>query len=156
HRERGLHAGEKQDHANEPGRDVDLVEHVGLVGWDDRHAEHLAEAGGENEEPEQRPHQRRDETFALVEEAQPFADQDALQAAEIAPDAEGRHVQRLRGICCRLGSGRAHAASSAAAVARLGLSFEKASPMFFVSVERTISATPALATRLPSTSTTAW
>ncbi len=65
---------------HEARRDVDLVEHIGLVGRDDRHAEHLAEAGRKDEQPQQRPDQRRDEPFALVEKAQAFADQDALQA----------------------------------------------------------------------------
>ena len=77
-----------------PGRDVDLVEDIGLVGRDDRDAEHLAKAGGEDEQPEQRPDQRGDEALALVQEAQPFAHQDALEADEIVGDGRRRGASR--------------------------------------------------------------
>jgi hypothetical protein len=45
---------------------------------DDRHAERLAEAGGENKQPNERAHQRRHEAFALMQIAQHLAPDDAL------------------------------------------------------------------------------
>src|SRR6202008_2820962 len=65
------------------GRDIDLVEDVGFVWRYDGDAEHLAEADGEDEQPHQRPHQRRNKAFALVEEAQGFAPYNAVQAGEV-------------------------------------------------------------------------
>src|SRR6202012_895443 len=83
HRERGLHAVEKLDHRHQPRRDIDLIGDVGLVGRDDRDAEHLAEAGCEDEEPHQWAHQRRYETLALMQEAQGLAPHDAVEADDI-------------------------------------------------------------------------
>ena len=83
HRQRRLHAVEKLDHRDQPGRDIDLVKNVGLVGRNDRDAENLPEAGGKNKQPDQRPHQRGDEAFALMDEAQGFAPDDALHADQI-------------------------------------------------------------------------
>ena len=83
HRERGLHAVEELDHRHQSRRDIDLVEDVGFVGRDDGDAQHLAESGGEDEEPDQRPHQRGDEAFALMQEAQRLAPHDAVEAGGI-------------------------------------------------------------------------
>ena len=77
-----------------PGRDVDLVEDIGLVRRDDRDAEDLAEAGGEDEQPYQRSDQRRDEALALVQESQRLAPGDAVQADEILAEREARVVGR--------------------------------------------------------------
>jgi hypothetical protein len=46
------HAVEQLDHHGEPRHDVDLVEHVGLVGRRDRQAQRVAKAGGEDEQPD--------------------------------------------------------------------------------------------------------
>ena len=83
HRQRGLHAVEQLDHRHQSRRDIDLVEDVGLVGRDDGDAEHLAESGGEDEQPHQRPHQRRDKTLALMQEAQRLAPHDAVEAGDV-------------------------------------------------------------------------
>src|SRR6185369_9723501 len=64
---------------------------------DDGEAEHLTEAGGEDEQPHQRPHQCGDEAFALMQEAKRLAPHDAVQAGEIfakreaAPDRPYGH-----------------------------------------------------------------
>ena len=65
-----------------PG-DENLVEHVGLVGRDDRDAEHLAKARGEDEKPHERAHERRQEPLALVQVAQHLAPDDAAEAREV-------------------------------------------------------------------------
>ena len=82
HRQRALHAAEQQDHPAQAGRDVDLVEDVGDVGRLVGDAQHRAEAGGEDEQPDQRPDQGGEEPPALVQEAQELAPQDALEAQE--------------------------------------------------------------------------
>ena len=71
-----------------PGRDVDLVEDVGLVWRDDRDAEDLAEAGGEDEQPDQRAHQGGDEALALMHEAQCLPPGDAAQADQVLAERE--------------------------------------------------------------------
>ncbi len=88
HGERGLHAVEITDHRHQAGRDEDLIQHVGLVWRNDRYAEDLAEASGENEQPDQRPYQGRDEAFTLVQEAQRLAPGDAVQANEVLAGRE--------------------------------------------------------------------
>ena len=108
HRERRLHAVEKLDHRDKARHDIDLIEHIGLVRRDDRHAEDLAESGGENEQPYQRADERRHEALALMQEAQAFAPDDALGADEVlaqgearAPDifvGKGGHGLRLSGV----------------------------------------------------------
>ena len=97
HRQRGLHAVEQLDHRHQSGRDIDLVQDIGLVRRNDRHAEDLAEAGGEDEQPHQRPHQRRDEALALMQEAQRLAPGDAAQADEILAEPEARASVAARG-----------------------------------------------------------
>jgi hypothetical protein len=87
-----LHAVEQLDHRDEAGGDVDLVGDVRLVGRDDGDAEGEAEAGGEDDQPDQWAHQRGKEAPTLVEKAQPFAPDDALQTAQV-PD---RHKSILR------------------------------------------------------------
>ena len=67
--------------------------------------EHLAEAGGEDEQPHQRPHERRQEPLALMQEAQHLAPHDAAEAGEI-----GCRSETARSIEIRAG-GLAHAAS---------------------------------------------
>ena len=55
--------------------------------------EHLAEAGREDEQPDQRPHQRRDEALALMQEAQALAPDDAVQADGVLREREaGRAI----------------------------------------------------------------
>jgi hypothetical protein len=88
HGEGGLHAVEELDHGREARRDVDLVEDVGLVRSGDRDAEHVAEAGGEDEQPDQRPDQRREEALLLIDEAKEFPAHDAAEADEIAAEGE--------------------------------------------------------------------
>ena len=66
----------------QPGRDVDVVGDVGLVGRDDRNAERGAEAGGENNKPDQWPDQRGEEPLALLKEAQQLAPDDAHEGAD--------------------------------------------------------------------------
>ena len=83
HRERGLHAVKQLDHRHQSGRDIDLVEDVGLVWRDDGDAEHLSKAGGEDEQPHQRPHQCGNEALALMQEAQSFPPHDTVQAGDI-------------------------------------------------------------------------
>src|SRR5208337_5232870 len=95
--------------------DVDLVEHVGAIGRDDRHAERLTEARREHEQPDERPHQSRDEALALMEKAQALAPYDAPEADEIGAKAEGTPRARVD---------RAHDSSSPGPV-----SFVKAAPI---------------------------
>ena len=83
HRERRLHAVEELDHRDQAGRDIDLVENIGFVWRDDGDAEHLTEAGSEDEQPHQRPDQRRNKTFALMHEAQGLAPHNAVQAGDV-------------------------------------------------------------------------
>src|SRR5262249_27905091 len=61
-------------------RNIDLIEHIGVVRRDNGDAEHLTEPDREDEQPDQRPHQRRDEAFALMQEAQAFAPDDTAKA----------------------------------------------------------------------------
>src|SRR4029453_9413936 len=70
-------------------RDVDLVQDIGLVGWDDRDPQNRAAAGGEDEQPHQRPHQGCEEAAILVHEAQHLADEDAVEAACVLDDGHG-------------------------------------------------------------------
>ena len=82
-----------------PGRDIDLVEDIGLVGRLNRHAEHVAEAGGEDEEPDQRPHQGGKEPLLLVDEAQQLALRDAGEADRVAGEPDARANRRARRSC---------------------------------------------------------
>jgi len=59
---------EQEDDAEQARHDIDLIGDVGLVGRDDRDAEHVVEAGGEHREPHQRPDQRRQQPPALLHE----------------------------------------------------------------------------------------
>ena len=95
----------KQDHADKPGYDVDLIEDVGFVRRNDRHAENLAEAGGENEKPDERPDERREEPLALMQKAQNLAPDDAAEAGEIAQRSEAARFFRY----FRAGRGRGRA-----------------------------------------------
>src|SRR5262249_7409195 len=52
-------------------------------GRNDGDAQHLAKPGGEDEQPHQRAHQRRNEALALMQEAQAFAPHDALEADRV-------------------------------------------------------------------------
>ena len=90
-----------------PGVTIDLVEHVGLVGRDDGDAEDLAESGGEDEQPDQRPHQRGDEAFALMHEAQRLAPDDAGQAGRDTAPSRSRAVRLLVLMPTVLGGARA-------------------------------------------------
>ncbi len=92
----------KQDHADEAGYDVDLIENVGFVRRNDRHAEDLAEAGGENEKPDERPHERREEPLALMQKAQNLAPDDAAEAGEITHRSEAARALSI--FSCRLWS----------------------------------------------------
>ena len=89
HRQRGLHAGEELDHHRQPRRDVFLVKDVGVVGRNDGHAQRRAEAGGEDEQPDQRPHQGAEEALLLVDELEQFALGDAGKADPVAGRARG-------------------------------------------------------------------
>src|SRR5690606_17180946 len=88
HRERGLHAAEEKDHAGKPGRDINFVKNVGLVGWNDRDPQDLPEAGGEDEQPHQGAHKRGNKALALVQESQRLASEYAAHANEITRKAE--------------------------------------------------------------------
>ena len=59
--------------------------------------QHLPEAGGKNEQPDQRAHQRRDEAFALVDEAQRLTPDDALEADQILRQREAVPVDCFAG-----------------------------------------------------------
>ena len=83
HREGGLHPVEELDQQYQSGRDVNLVQHIGFVGWNDGHAEHLPKAGGENEQPDQRADQRGHEPFALMQKAQSLPPNNALEADRV-------------------------------------------------------------------------
>ena len=63
---------EQQNDAEQSRHDVDLVGDVGLVGRDDRDAEHVLEARREHREPHQRPHQRGEQPPALLDELDDF------------------------------------------------------------------------------------
>src|SRR5262249_24363294 len=102
HGERGLHAVEQLDHHHQAGGYVFLVQDVDFVGRNDRDPEHLPESGGEDEQPYQRPHQRRDEALALVQKAQRLAPSDPLEADRIGGQRSGS---------CRCSRQRRHAAS---------------------------------------------
>src|SRR5262249_3073208 len=80
----GLHGVEELDHANQARRHEHFIEHVGLIGRNDRNAEHLAEAGGKNEQPNQRPDEGGQEALALMQKAQHLAPGDAGKAGGIA------------------------------------------------------------------------
>src|SRR5262249_27410815 len=82
HRQRGLHAVEELDHRDQSGRNVDLVENIGVVGRHDGYAERLAKSGGENEQPNQRAHERGDETLALMKKTQALSPYDAVETDE--------------------------------------------------------------------------
>ena len=88
HRQRGLHAVEELDHRDQPGRDIDLVENIGVVGRHDRYAERLSKSGCENEQPDQRAHQRGNEALALVKKAQALSPYDAVEADQALRPAE--------------------------------------------------------------------
>src|SRR6185437_6014440 len=91
HRQRALHGLEELDHPDQAGGDVFLVGNIGLVRRNDRHAEHEAESRSEDHQPDERPHQGRDEAAALVEEAQALTPYDAAQTAVIV---DGLHAPR--------------------------------------------------------------
>ena len=114
---------------SEARRHVDLVEDVGLVGRDDRHAEHLAEAGGEDEQPDQRPHQRREEALALVQEAQHLAPDDAGKQAD---SRSGRGAGRVRQPVVAPGRGSASSRRSCRLRVRCRSCARKASLTFCV------------------------
>ncbi len=122
HRQRGLHAVEQLDHRHQSRRDIDLVEDVGLVGRDDGDAQHLAESGGEDEQPDQRPHQRGDEALALMQEAQRLAPHDAAEAGGILGEREAaRRFVEGRG---------AHDAGLRAPVRRMKAEFTSCAPVW--------------------------
>ena len=110
HGERALQAGEQEDHAEQARRDVHLVQDVGLIRRLDRHAEHRAEPGGEDEQPHQRPHQSRDEAAALVHEAQRLARDDHPRPAQVVAEGEAGRTSR-QGV---VEAGYAHAARASA------------------------------------------
>ena len=88
HRQRGLHAVEELDHRDQARRDVDLVQDIGVVRGHDRDAERLAKSRGEDEQPDHRAHQRRDEALALVKKTQALAPHDPIEADQALLPAE--------------------------------------------------------------------
>src|SRR5262249_22180896 len=84
--QRALHALEQLDHRQQAWCDVHVVGDVGLVRRDDRDAECGPKACGENDEPDQRPNQRRKEPLTLLEESQQLAPDDAGEGANIMHD----------------------------------------------------------------------
>ena len=95
HRQRALHALEQLDHREQARRDVHVVGDVGLVGRDDRDAERRAEACGKNDQPDQRPDERREKPLALLHEAQ-----------ELAPDNAGEGAGVMHGVHAATSSSR--------------------------------------------------
>ena len=87
HRQRRLHAVEQQHHADQARRDVDVVGDVGVVGLDDRDAEHVAKARREHRQPQQRPHQRRHQAAVLLRELEQLAQTMARSACSACAHA---------------------------------------------------------------------
>src|SRR4029079_14712839 len=123
--QRRLHGVEQEDHAEQARHHIHLVEHVRLVGRDDRHAERLAEAGGKNEEPDERTHQRRYEALALMQIAQHLTPDDALEAGDVSAQAKARRLAapgaiadacRYAHLARRSGRDGGHAARSVVSV----------------------------------------
>ena len=95
-----MHAIEELDHADQPGRDVDFVENVGVIGLDPRNTKHIVEACGESKEPHQGTHKCREEAFALLQKAQALPPYDADRTNEILPGREaGGRGSRGIGRC---------------------------------------------------------
>src|SRR5271166_624139 len=117
HRQRGLHAVEQLDHRYKAGGDVNIVQHISVVGRNDRDAERLPEARGEDEEPDERPDERGHEPLALMQKAQALAPHDALQADHVGAESERPGGSRR--------PARAHVSSSSAPP----VSFANASPI---------------------------
>src|SRR5262249_21655081 len=129
----------------EARRDIHLVQHVGIVGRDDGHAEHLAKPGGKNEQPYQRTHERGDEALALMQEAQCLAPHDALETDRIALQREpGGGADGFR---------RHAAAPAAGAAAPLSTSAVKAARMSGAAVMARMRATGPCARMRPWCST---
>src|SRR5258708_3981900 len=63
----------------------------------DEDAEYLQEYRGKNEKPDPRAHQRRNKSFALMDEAQRLKPDDALEADEILRQREAVSVHCLDG-----------------------------------------------------------
>jgi hypothetical protein len=78
-----LHAVEQLDQQHQSRRDVDFVEYIGLVGRNDRQAEYLPKAGGEDEEPDEGTHEGGHEALTLMQEAQPFTPNNPLEADRV-------------------------------------------------------------------------
>ena len=81
---------EQQDDAEQARHDVDLIGDVGLVGRDDRYAEHVVEAGGEHREPHQRPHDRGQQAPALLHELHDLSHGDGAHGASGVNELHGR------------------------------------------------------------------
>src|SRR5262249_17628751 len=92
HGQRGLHAVEQLDQQHQSRRDVDFVEDVGLVGWDDGHAENLPKAGGEDEEPDEGAHECSHEALALMQKAQTFTPNDPLETDRVLDRCKSGHL----------------------------------------------------------------
>ena len=75
-----LHAVEELNHRDQARRDIDFVENISVIGWDDRDSEYLPETSCKNEKPDKRAHQGRDETLALMQEAERLAPDNAAKA----------------------------------------------------------------------------
>src|SRR5262249_32448675 len=102
------------DHHHQARGDVFLVEDVDLVRRNDRDAEHLAEAGREDEQPDQRADESRDEALALVQKTQRLAPDDALEADRVACERERAGLRLRQGAhTASLGAGALVSAANA-------------------------------------------
>src|SRR5579875_399053 len=89
HRKRALHAVEQLDHRHQAGSDVNLIRNIGFIRRNDGNAEHKVKSGRKNHQPNQWPHERGDESAALVEPTQRLAPNHAIKADHILPYGHG-------------------------------------------------------------------
>ena len=124
HRERRLHAVEELDHRHQARRDIHLIKDIDVVRGNDRDAEDLPKADGENEQPYQGAYQGRDESLALMQETQGFPPHDAIQADGILSQRKARSRRRREDV-------GTHAGFSGGPVTLLSVNRAKAEPMSF-------------------------